>query len=625
MILASLRDEAFLSARRRVVLLWRPMAMWTVLVWAVMVALLAPFTSAILGRQVLGAEQVWGNDELLRWLLSPRGALYAVLSGSVIATAAVVRFAGLFQIVTDHLGGKKPGVTATVRSLVPQIPSLIRISVFTAFAAAVLLLPLLAGLAGVYLAFLTDFDINYYLEVRPPALHWASALGIGWAFLWATGSGYLAARFVPALPAYLDGYRPLRKAIRVSWERTRSTAPRLIRLLTVSAALWLSGRALAAGFFFFTAQILVESLASVTDSLSLMLFATAAYTAGTVLLDALLSFAGFSLVATVIMKVYFEETDLHQRVPPLPPLGELTRRAVDRVVNWVGKGRLAGLTALVLLTGAVGAGWLLEPPPPSESVVVIAHRAGPALAPENTLLALERAISAGADWIEIDVQRTADGVLVVVHDADLMRVAGRATRVSSARSTDLVGATLGQGAGIPPSDLALATLVDFLERARGRTRLLIELKYYAADPLLAPQVVEEVRRAGMAGEVAFMSLDVSAVRQLAELAPEIQRGYLSAATVGDLSSLPIDFVAVAHQRLSRSLIRRTQGQGRAIYAWTLNEPGQMVAAIDAGVDGIITDDPRLARGVLQELEALTATGRLLLRFRNLVVDPTGLH
>jgi glycerophosphoryl diester phosphodiesterase len=91
--------------------------------------------------------------------------------------------------------------------------------------------------------------------------------------------------------------------------------------------------------------------------------------------------------------------------------------------------------------------------------------------------------------------------------------------------------------------------------------------------------------------------------------------------VGDISSLPVDFVAIAHQRLSRRLIRRIQRQGHQVYAWTLNDSGSMVSAIDAGVDGIITDDPQLARRVLQELEALSATGRLLLRFRSLVVDP----
>ncbi|NNE68769.1 MAG: hypothetical protein HKN29_00245 [Rhodothermales bacterium] len=621
MIGRTLRDDAFNSARRRVVLLWKPMATWTVLVWVLLVATLAPLTSALLGRQVLGSEQVWGNEELLRWLISPVGLFYALMTGSIALTAAVVRFAGLFRIVTDHIEGRTPSATQTLKELVPQIPALFRVTVFTVTAAGVLLVPLALALFGVYGLFLTEYDINYYLESRPREIAYAvvSAGLIG--LVWAVAAGRLAIRSVPALPAYLDGHRPLTVAIRRGWERTRDSAGRMIRVFSLSLGLWLIARAVAASTSFYLAQTAVEALAAATDSLTLIILATGAYTVGTLALDAVISFAGFSLLSTVLVKFYYEDTDLHEKVPKLPGLGALSMRAARAVVGWVGRGRVAILAALILFVGLLATGAFINPAPPPGPVEVIAHRAGPSLAPENSLLALDRAIDAGADWVEIDVQRTVDSVLVVVHDADLMRVAGSSQRIQGARSESILGQTLGTEAGVAPEDLQVALLSDFLDRARGRVQVMIELKYYGRDPLLARLVVDEVRRLGMEDQVAFMSLDVGAVRELADLAPETPRGYLSAASVGSVTRLPVDFVAVALPRLTPALVRTAHASGQRVYAWTLNDPGTMVSAVDLGVDGIITDDPVLARRVLGELAALSPAGRVMLRFRNLVDAP----
>lgn len=89
------------------------------------------------------------------------------------------------------------------------------------------------------------------------------------------------------------------------------------------------------------------------------------------------------------------------------------------------------------------------------------------------------------------------------------------------------------------------TLGKMLERAEGRIRLNIELKYYGWDPELAPAVMREVRARGMEAGVILMSLEMRALRQLCVLAPDIPAGYVAAAVPGDLARLPVDFLAVA--------------------------------------------------------------------------------
>ncbi len=119
--------------------------------------------------------------------------------------------------------------------------------------------------------------------------------------------------------------------------------------------------------------------------------------------------------------------------------------------------------------------------------LVIAHRAGPHNAPENTLLALDRAIAAHANVAEIDVQRTRDGIVVVNHDADLMRTARDPRTIAGTDYAAFAGVRQGADDGSPPEDRRLARFDEFLDRAQGRIDLAVELKYdgvgSAASPL----------------------------------------------------------------------------------------------------------------------------------------------
>jgi glycerophosphoryl diester phosphodiesterase len=210
-------------------------------------------------------------------------------------------------------------------------------------------------------------------------------------------------------------------------------------------------------------------------------------------------------------------------------------------------------------------------------------------------------------------------VVVVNHDADLMRMARDPRKIATTDYADFANARLGHD-GDPSDDRRLARLDEFLERAHGRIRLAIELKYYGWDEQLGRQVVSEIRARHAEADVMLISLSLQAIEQVRRLAPEIESGYLSSVSVGSLDDLPVKALALSRQRSTAQTISDAHARRLQVYVWTLNDAAGMVEMIGRGADGIITDDPRVAVRVRNELRTMTSTELLLLRFSDALTD-----
>ena len=115
---------------------------------------------------------------------------------------------------------------------------------------------------------------------------------------------------------------------------------------------------------------------------------------------------------------------------------------------------------------------LLQRPVDLAGIEIIAHRAGEAYAPENTLAAVATARRDKASRLEFDVQRTGDDAIVVIHDADLVRIADKDVAVADSTLAQLQQIDIGSGFDPTYSDQRIPTLVEFLdERATRRSRL----------------------------------------------------------------------------------------------------------------------------------------------------------
>ncbi|MCS7049031.1 MAG: glycerophosphodiester phosphodiesterase [Verrucomicrobiae bacterium] len=203
------------------------------------------------------------------------------------------------------------------------------------------------------------------------------------------------------------------------------------------------------------------------------------------------------------------------------------------------------------------------------SPLVIAHRGWSGRYPENTLAAVRAAVKLGVDMVEVDVQETADGALVVFHDYGLQRIYGVNKRVRAARRKELAEAP---------------TLSEVLRACRGRCRVLVEIKGARGEA-----VARAIEQAGMVDDVIVFSLRAARLEELYRANPRIMRFGLTA-------SEPNTRVTVAGWGVSRRVIRsavdvrRWQRRG-PLFVWTVNRPTEMTRLMRWGVNGVITDHP----------------------------------
>ena len=236
--------------------------------------------------------------------------------------------------------------------------------------------------------------------------------------------------------------------------------------------------------------------------------------------------------------------------------------------------------------------------------LVIAHRGASVDAPENTLAAVEIALAQGADRVEVDVRRTADGHLVLVHDTDLRRT----TDVAADRAGDPVGTftlaelqRLDAGSWHDPrfAGERIPTLPQLLDLVRGRAGVHLELKDPARYPGIEQQVVAALRPGD---DVLVQSFDHAGVRRVHALAPRLR--------VGLLTEEPLDAAAVraaaafaaeinpAVEVVDAELVETVREHGLGVSVWTVDDTAELERVLALGVDGIITDVPAVLRGVL---------------------------
>lgn len=230
--------------------------------------------------------------------------------------------------------------------------------------------------------------------------------------------------------------------------------------------------------------------------------------------------------------------------------------------------------------------------------IIIAHRGASGYEPENTLRSFETAISQGAQMIELDLQRTADGHVVVIHDEDLSRTTDRPGRVSKKTLAEIREADAGKGERVP-------TLAETIELARGRVELYLEIK----DPHAAGETVRIVREMGFTNGVLLASFDLRLMRRLHEEVHDMSLGLIiGVPTLNPFSMTGQTLPWALSRRLNFSvlsietvlcqsmLVERIRREGRRLFVWTANDERTYQKIIARDVDGIVTNYPdRLAR------------------------------
>ena len=239
---------------------------------------------------------------------------------------------------------------------------------------------------------------------------------------------------------------------------------------------------------------------------------------------------------------------------------------------------------------------------------VIGHR-GSAAQIENTLEAVRAAAEAGADYAEIDVQLTSDGVPVVFHDSSLTRLTGQSGSIAASTLAELQALTLRDAMAHPGMVSRIPTLDEAIAAAQeSGAGLLIELKPDAGrGEALAAAVMEAVEAHDFAGQAIFMSLDYGCLTPILAAHPDWRVGYCVFGSSGDLDDsiwlYDIDFLAVEEGMVSNHLFSQARGYGLPVYIWSVLDDEKMLQYLEMGAGGLISDYPETARSVLEGYEA----------------------
>jgi glycerophosphoryl diester phosphodiesterase len=226
--------------------------------------------------------------------------------------------------------------------------------------------------------------------------------------------------------------------------------------------------------------------------------------------------------------------------------------------------------------------------------LVIAHRGDSSNALENSLEAVRLALSLPVDMIEIDIRKSRDNVLYVMHDRSTSRTGKENITIEQATSNSIAGIRLANGEPIP-------TLTDVVKVVAGHTGLNLELKSDGAG-LAAAEYFASAPYRGYVLISSFKDEEVLAVRRaLPSLRTALCREVFSVQDVPAYKEQGYSILSLKKSAVDEKLIAACHEQGVEIYVWTVDKEDDMRQFITWGVDGIYTNKPGVLKKLLERL------------------------
>jgi glycerophosphoryl diester phosphodiesterase len=245
---------------------------------------------------------------------------------------------------------------------------------------------------------------------------------------------------------------------------------------------------------------------------------------------------------------------------------------------------------------------LIAPP------AIIAHRGASAHAPENTLAAFRLALEHGADGIELDAKLTADEQVVVIHDQTVERTTGASGSVKEMTLAQLKSLDAGSFFDSMYAGEPIPTLEEVFDGIGSRALINIEItNYNSVNDALPDKIADLVIRHHMEGTVLFSSFHPQNLLRIKRRLPQTpvailtlpgRSGWLLRSEIGRFFAPR--FIHPYYTDISEKGLAWEHRRRRRVNVWTVNDPEAIRRLFKMGIDGIITDDPRLARRIMEE-------------------------
>jgi glycerophosphoryl diester phosphodiesterase len=246
-----------------------------------------------------------------------------------------------------------------------------------------------------------------------------------------------------------------------------------------------------------------------------------------------------------------------------------------------------------------------------DNFLVIAHRGGRSLGPESTLYTFQRAVDLGANVLEMDVQTTKDGHLVVLHDRTVDRTTDATGPVENYTLSELKNLDAafkwspdnGRTYPLRHKGVRIPSLTDVF-KAFPKTRMNIEIK--DPKPNVVPSFCASIRDHNMSTKVMVASFDASVLKEFRSVCPEVatsagfteaflfyylQKMRMESVYSPDMQAMQIPETRGDRPVVNRRLVEAAHTRNMRVHVWTVNDVDSMKRLLELGVDGIMTDYP----------------------------------
>ena len=228
-------------------------------------------------------------------------------------------------------------------------------------------------------------------------------------------------------------------------------------------------------------------------------------------------------------------------------------------------------------------------------MLIIGHRGAAGYEPENTIRSILKGIECGASVVEIDVRRTKDGVIVLMHDETVDRTTNGRGKVSELSLVEIRQLDAGKGEKVP-------TLLEVLELLKAMNiSLIIELKEVGYEK----EVISLVRERDMMDRVYITSFNRIAINRVIKEESDVKVGLIfSSNALMNLkiaAKMGLDLVLPKYKLVNRNFLKSCRRFGFKVFTWTVNRVKDVIEMYRLGVDGIVTDYPCMVKEAIDNL------------------------
>ncbi|MBO1510614.1 glycerophosphodiester phosphodiesterase [Metabacillus bambusae] len=231
----------------------------------------------------------------------------------------------------------------------------------------------------------------------------------------------------------------------------------------------------------------------------------------------------------------------------------------------------------------------------------VAHRGAAGYAPENTIAAFDKAVEMKADYIEIDVQRSKDGELVIIHDTTVNRTTDGTGKVGDLTFAELRSLDAGSWKGEQFKGEKIPTFAEILDRYHGKVGILIELKAPELYPGIEESIAQELKARNLDvpqnEKIIIQSFNFESMKMMNQLLPKVPIGVLTSSKLHTTPealqefSTYADYFNPSYGIVTKDLVDQVHSIGMKISSWTVRSQEAADFLLEMDVDAIITDYP----------------------------------